>query len=129
MKCSHLRFRSTRTQSFYHNSKRLSRTFFKIFQSFSKPLSKALRYDLRRSRSDLNILAHPTRFVKNFFQLFSTEPAALLFPPSCSRGQLAYISTWQTICQVPNSKFFEFFLSPLPSPILYVGAPLGRPRS
>ena len=60
-----------RTSIFYHNFKRLSRTFFKVFQSFPKPLSKALSRDRRSFHSSFRIISHSNPLVKNFFRLFS----------------------------------------------------------
>ena len=64
--------------------------FFEAFQLFQNHLPKLSVAIRRRSRSDLNILAHPNRFVKTFFRSFSTRPAASYSFPPPSRTACIY---------------------------------------
>ena len=77
----------------YHIFLSLSRTFFKFFQSFSEVLVFCV------ARSNFAMLAHPTPFVKYFFQVFPNFITGYsLSAAPC--GQLAYTSTRIPFCQV-----------------------------
>ncbi len=84
---------------YYHIRFSLSRTFFKFFKLFSEDFVFCV------ARSNFAMLAHPTPFVKNFFQVFSNFIIGC-FISTVPCGQLAYISTLRCICQ----EFFSSFL-------------------
>ena len=76
-----------RTSIFYHNFKRLSRTFFKIFQSFSKPLTK-LSVAIRSALAAAFRLYHAQiRLSRTFFVSFQTfSTATRSFRPAAQRS-------------------------------------------
>ena len=66
------------------------------------------RYSRCRSRVSLLILSHRFPFVKNFFQVFSNFFLCDLLSLR-SRGQLAYISRYVSLCQGLFYKFRNYF--------------------
>ena len=84
----------------YHIRSRLSRTFFKFFQTFSFALVVCV------ARSNSAILAHSFQFVKNFFQVFQTFSFGRIH---CCLTQLVYLITSDLICQELFSSFFKSF--------------------
>ena len=127
MKCSHLRFRSTRTQLFYHNFKRLSRTFFKAFQPFSKLSAEAL---LLRSTPLSQQLSNYTTPKSACQELFSA--LFKLFRLFLTRSQpLSAAYSVYHIFRSLSRPFFELFSSshsvfPNSLPIRYPVSPLSQ---
>ena len=88
-----------RTLISYHIQNRLSRGFFKFFQTFFNRLFFALAWNF-------DILPRFVPLVKWFFQLFSEvfQPLALRCPV-----ELSYLTRFKTVCQVVFSNLFDFF--------------------
>ena len=103
-------FRSPRTFLFYHNFKRLSRTFFEVFQLFPKPLAKALCRDPSRLSLQLLYLSTFDSFCQDLFSIFFNPSRLPSYLVCRSRGQLAYINTRLTVCQAQKQSFLRLFL-------------------
>ena len=97
------RFGSLRTFICYHISFTLSRTFFQVFQSFLSCRCAPSCSPFITQLCHYNTLFS---FVKNFFLILSKFYFVLCGP----RGQLAYISTPQSICQALFHKKSTSFL-------------------
>ena len=97
----------------YHNSFRLSRTFFKFFQTFSSQSSLFHRFRPPPSRTallDYHILKPLSRTFFLNSKLFSWLSSV---PPSLA-GKLAYNIKPSPLCQA----FFAFFVKKSPQSIL-----------
>jgi len=119
------RFRSPRTFLFYHNFKRLSRTFFKIFQSFSKPLTK-LSVAIRSAFAAAFRLYHTRiRLSRTFFVSFQTFSTVTRSPGQPLSAAYSVYHNSRSL----SSPFFEFFqtlkgLSKFASDPVFCSSPL-----
>ena len=74
--------------------------FFVLFQTF-----RTMFFNCFSAVSNFYMLSHRIAFVKNFFRFFSNSILCFAAP----RGQLAYTSTPQLLCQAWIFTFREFF--------------------